>query len=362
MVHRVFRLSLFESGQPGKKRGFKTTLPRLPFIGGDENRLLHWLFDSFFDDTKPLPVSPITLVGPSGSGKSYFAFGLLQRWPHGQGDVLAQSAADFCRSYAEAVEVDAISDFRQQIDRYRLILLDELEGFGKKWNAQRELVQLLDRFEPGTAPIVIATARKTPTELTDLLPALTSRLSGGLVVPVRQPEPETRHQIVRDLAQHYRLQIPTDVIDRLASTETGPGQPAVPSLSFGQLNQRILALRARAAELECTIDLKLAEAIMKQSSPTPSVAEIAQLVAKYCQLRVSELRGPARNQNVVRARAIAMLLARRTCGQSLAKVGDYFGGRDHTTVLHACRKIESLLETDQRTQIMFDELSQRITP
>lgn len=305
--------------------------------------------------------SPYVLCGPPGCGKTLLAEGLVRRWQTAWPDrpALLTCGADFARSFAYAVDTDSVGSFRQRSTAPDLLVLDDLQDLQHKPAAQQELATLLDVLSDRGA-LVLATSSTLPGPGAGLLPALASRLAGGLQVPLVAPGFAARQLLVQRLASQTGWELTRDAVDLLAS---GPGNSRERGLTVPYLQQVFAQLGRPTRGGGDPIDGQVVQLLWNRLTHDrqPTFRVIAGKVAKYFAVTTQQLRGPSRRSQVVRARGVAMLLARRLTGASLHTTGKYFGDRDHTTVLHACRKIEALQQTDPAVALALQELTDQIT-
>lgn len=322
--------------------------PLAQLLTGPENRLVVWAARQLLA-ADPL-VELLVLIGPTGTGKSLAAAELVQLWHSERPDdrILQTTAADFARNFSHARKADAVEDFRTKHREVQLLVIDGLDEISERITAQEELVRTLDTLgETGGRALI--SLRALPTETRGLVPMLASRLIGGLTVPVELPNVATRRALVEHLADRLNATIDREAADLLAARlpRTVP-----------ELHGWLVRL---ASETNNHITTEAAIAALDDNAPSaatgPELAEIATVVAKRCRVKKSEMQGPARRASLVRARGLAMLAARRMAKKSLSEIGRYFGGRDHTTVLHACRKTEELLTTDPQWAAVWNELA-----
>jgi chromosomal replication initiator protein len=341
------------------------------FVAGPENRLVEVAVHSVLAEPPESPreqfdrrlespptilsYNPLVLYGPSGTGKSYLARGMAAAWkartrqsPEDRTRrvrptlVVCTTAVDFARELAEAIETQAVEEFRAKHRGAALLVVEDLGMLATrkagKLNAQEELIHTLDALLAEDR-WVIATASAPPAELPDILPALKSRLTGGLTIPLAPPGPEARLAIIQQLAALRNLELPEPVAQVLAE---GLGGTA-PELA-GSLLELVMPTRLRRGRL----DLQRAKQYLAGRNRTrqPTLHEIALLTARHFSLRLADLRSSARRRALVTARGVAVYLARRLTDESLQEIGGYFGGRDHTTVLHSCRQTEELMKSD----------------
>ena len=325
--------------------------------------------------------SPLVLVGPSGVGKSHLARGIAAEFRRQAASehVVLLPATDFARQYSEAIELQATGELTSQWRSARLLVIEDVQELVERlatkqpapqpaqwqlnaqWllNAQWELCRTLDALEAAGGQAII-TANARPATL-GLLPQLASRLVAGLVVEVASPGKAARELLATELAARQGLSLPPDLLIRLAAGVAGSARDLYAAMARLALVQRAddrLADRGDAPnrdaidrgilDRECVdrecVDRVVAEFAQQRE---PSLERIADAAARHLGLRPAVVRGPSRQRHVALARGVAMYLARELTSLSLERIGDYFGGRDHTTVLHACRKLTVRLEDPQ---------------
>jgi chromosomal replication initiator protein len=340
-----------------RKRG-SSSFPLRQYIGCDENRLVREAVEAVCGDSRRY--NPLVLFGPTGTGKSLLAHGIARRWTqqHPGTRIISTTGVDFAREYAGAVETDALEDFRRKYRRTELLVIDDLHEMDQKVAAQKELILTLDTLLEHYRRVLV-TLPHAPAETVTLLPGLASRLSAGLTVPLVPPGAAARRLILQRLADARGASLPEPVIDvLLTELPTTAGKPITVPL----LMQRLIRLEQLAADEPSPINESLARRclLFVSAAKEPQLRSITKHVCKYFKIRLKDLKGPARQQRIVRARGVAMLLARRLTGNSLEQVGHHFGNRDHTTVLHACRKTESLIKCDASIRQAFEELATQL--
>jgi chromosomal replication initiator protein len=314
--------------------------PRLNgFIAGAENALAHAALVPLVEGI-PTVCNPIVLYGPHGCGKTHLACGLADRWREqfSHAAVECLTAAEFAQQYAAALDDGRLDAWREELRRADLFILEDLGQLTGKQPAQLELVHTLDALLDREALIVV-TARTLPNHWTTLLPALRSRLSAALTVPLSYPERATRRVILEQLAEARHLPLSGRVLDGLTDGVTG----GVPQLASAILELELSARLDGESIDQARVKKLVAE---RDTAAEPRLRDIARLTAKYFGLKLSDLKGPLRQRSLVAGRCVAMFLARELTTCSLGEIGEFFGGRDHTTVLHGCRRTEQLLRRD----------------
>lgn len=324
------------------------------FFAGPENRLV-----AFVCGTRQRIAdrgNPLLLTGPSGCGKSALAATLAANETEHctTPKVLHFKAIDFARRYAEAVDGDDLDHFRHPVSEADVLWIDDVHLIADKVPAQEELAaRLADRFD--RSRVTILTCRRLPTEIRGFRPLLSSRMLPGLTIEVSPPGDEARRDLLRALALDAKLVIDDELLDLLAAGLPA-GLPA-PRLSAAISHLRLWCRNAETAPTTAAVQSAIDAA---STAHAPTMPAIAGAVARRFKLKMADLKGPTRRQQVVRARALAMFLGRQLTDRSLQQIGDYFGGRDHTTVLHACRKTESLLGSNPDLSRAADEVTETL--
>lgn len=268
--------------------------------------------------------------------------------PSAQPRVLYRRAGDFARDWQAAVRNDALTAFRRAYRGATLLVLEHLDHLVPHEGAQQELALLVDRLLRRGATVIV-TCLESPTRLRGLCPRLRSRLLGGLLVPLAPPGAEARSVLLEQLAAERGVAFEPAAAALLAERSTGTVlelQAAVLELAAAHEGRR------RSVSPAAIEHLLAARAVRR----TPPLAEVARLTARQFGLKVADLKSASRRRGVARARGVAMYLSRALTGTSLQQIGRYYGRRDHSTVLHACRQTERLLADDPSTRVEVDSL------
>jgi len=359
-------------GTPGSKVEPTTSLE---FIAGSENQLAAVAIDSLLRE-RPSRFNPLVIVGPPLTGKTHLARGLADCWSARHALLPASvayfTASDFAHELDAAIKAETTGDFQRRVREASLLVIEDLTLLRSRHKAQLELVHSLDAVVNQGGQVVI-TSSTPPERIAGLSADLRSRLAAGLLVPLMPPASATRLAIVNRLAGQRSISITASAARALAEGLSG----TVPELLGALLELDVgsqLALgvpheeeasrskqlhQPRRAHIEPrTIDLRAVRQWLdeRRCRLQPSLRAIASLAAKYFGLRVAELISPSRRRGVVQARAIAMYLGRQLTAKSLQQLGRYFGGRDHTTVLHSYRSIEARLQSDPATRRAISDL------
>jgi chromosomal replication initiator protein len=349
---------------PGLATGGKMALEKGPaaddtsshFLAGPENRLVEVLVQSVLEE-EPNGYNPIVLYGPSGTGKSHLALGVAAVWKaRNRRRVECVAAVDFARELADAIEMQALEEFRSKYRQASLLVFEDIGRLihraSEKLSAQEEFIHTLDELIDRGCWVIVTSA-KAPGEMTGVLPALQSRLMAGLTVPLAPPEANTRLAIINRLAESRKIDLREPIAQTLAEGLSG----TVPEL-MGALTQLEVPARRDGGHISLkNVRLLLARHGSERKS---SIHAIALAAARHFGLKLSELRSPSRQRAVVLARDVAVYLARNIVKCSFEQIGQYFGGRDHTTVMHSWHKMDKLIKTEPAMRHEMKELKQEI--
>jgi len=319
------------------------------FLAGPENRLAETAVRAVLDGPSRR-YNPLVFYGNSGTGKSHLAHGLAAAWQarRPRKRVEVTHAKDFARDLLDAVEAQAVDDLRLRFRTADLVVFEQLELLAEHQAAQEELMATLDVLL-AEGRQVVGTSHAAPGQLTGLLPGLSSRLCAGLAVPLTPPGLAARSALLKRVAAEQGVTIDAPAVRLLAEGIAGTVPELLGALKQLQFDTSSDGRRIGAEQVRQFL-------ARRGSGSPPSIAEIAASTAQCFSVTVSELRSPSRARAVVTARDVAMYVARQLTGESLQRIGRHFGRRDHTTVLHGCRKIELLMDRDVAIRETVDTL------
>jgi chromosomal replication initiator protein len=312
-------------------------------------------------ETPARTYNPLFIYGGVGLGKTHLmhAVGhrLLGREPHRR--VSYVSAERFMNDLVQAIQTGTTGAFRRRYRQIDLLLVDDVQFFVRKESTQEEFFHTFNTLYDAGKQIIL-TSDRPPKDLPGLEARLVSRFEWGLVVDIKPPDYETRVAILQKKAQDDGLALYPDVIDFLARSCTA---------SVRELEGAVIKLLAYSSLRRQDITPDLAREALQgmlrpdgsgegryRSGDLPSVAQIQEKVAHQWSVRVQELKSRRRTRELTVPRHVAMYLVHELLNLSLVAIGSHFGGRDHSTVIHAIRKVEESLTTDPAFAARFEEV------
>ncbi len=304
-----------------------------------------------------LAYNPLFLYGGVGLGKTHLmqAAGNLIVARDPAAKVAYVHSERFVADMVKALQHNAINDFKRHYRSLDALLIDDIQFFAGKSHSQEEFFHTFNTLLEGQRQVVI-TSDRFPKEITGVQERLISRFGSGLTVPIDTPELETRVAILNKKARV----LGTDMPDEVAFFIAKQIRSNVRELE-GALHRVVASARftGRAIDIELARDALKDLLVFQERQVT--VQNIQRTVAEYFKMRVSDLHSKRRNRQITRPRQIAMALAKELTNLSLPEIGDAFGGRDHTTVIHACRKIDELLHNDAKIKEDYDNLQKLLS-
>jgi len=301
--------------------------------------------------------NPLLVYGESGLGKTHLlhAIGHYVRSLYSGAKVRYVSSEEFTNEFINAIRDDRQDRFKRKYRDIDVLLIDDIQFLEGKTQTQEEFFHTFNTLHNANKQIVL-TSDRAPKRLEALEDRLRNRFEWGLITDVQPPDIETRIAILRKKAAMERLKAPADVLEFIASKI---------STNIRELEGALIRVTAFANLNRQEVDMTLAEIVLKDLIPEGGEPEItAGLIigqtAAYFGLSIDELTGPSRGRHLVMARQIAMYLCRELTDLSLPKIGAHFGGRDHTTVMYAERKINQLLAERRSVFNQVSELTNRV--
>jgi len=301
--------------------------------------------------------NPLFIYGGVGLGKTHLmhAAGNLMLKHRPDANIAYVHSERFVADMVKAFQHNAINDFKKLYRNLDALLIDDIQFFVGKERSQEELFHTFNALQESKRQVII-TADRFPKELTGVEERLISRFGSGLIVSIEPPELETRVAILIKKAKQEGVDLPEDMAFFVAKRARS---------NVRELEGALRRILASAFFTGRPIDTSLVSESLKDlisfQDRLVTINNIQKMVAEYYKIRVSDLHSKSRSRQVARPRQVAMALAKELTEHSLPEIGDAFGGRDHTTVLHACRKISELKSKDSRMNEDYNNLMRILT-
>ena len=326
------------------------------FVEGKSNQLARAAAWQVADNPKH-GYNPLFLYGGVGLGKTHLmhAVGnhLLQKNPNAK--VLYLHSERFVADMVRALQNNAINEFKNYYRSVDALMIDDIQFFAKKERSQEEFFHTFNALLEGNQQVIL-TSDRYPKEIDGLEERLKSRFGWGLTVAVEPPELETRVAILMKKAEQSRVQLSHDCAFFIAQRIRSNVRELEGAL------KRVIA-HSHFTNEPITVELiqESLKDLLALQDKLVSIDNIQRTVAEYYKIKISDILSKRRSRSVARPRQMAMAIAKEITNHSLPEIGDAFGGRDHTTVLHACRKIAELSETDADIREDYKNLLRTLT-
>ncbi|MDQ0417875.1 chromosomal replication initiator protein [Croceifilum oryzae] len=326
------------------------------FVIGSGNRFAH-AASLAVAEAPAKAYNPLFIYGGVGLGKTHLMHAIghhvLAHNPNSR--VVYLSSEKFTNEFINAIRDNRAIGFRNKYRTVDILLIDDIQFLAGKEQTQEEFFHTFNALHEENKQIIISSDRP-PKEIPTLEDRLRSRFEWGLITDVQPPDLETRIAILRKKAIADQLDVPSDVLATIADRV---------DTNIRELEGALIRVVAYSALMNQPISADLAAEALKDIMPNArpkviTISDIQQAVSTYYRLRVEDLKSKKRTKTITLPRQIAMFIAREMTDYSLPKIGEDFGGRDHTTVIHAHEKINRALLSDPHLQQAVDELKKRI--
>ncbi|MBA3981478.1 MAG: chromosomal replication initiator protein DnaA [Alcanivorax sp.] len=327
------------------------------FVEGKSNRMAAAAAQQVAENPGTHGYNPLLLYGGVGLGKTHLMHavgnGLLKRNPNAK--VVYLHSERFVADMISALRNKTINEFKRFYRTVDALLIDDIQFFAGKEQSQEEFFHTFNALLENGQQIIL-TCDKFPKEIDGLEERLKSRFGWGLSQPMEPPELETRVAILKKKAEEARIELPNEaaffIAQRIRSN--------VRELE-GALKRVIAHVRFTGAPLDIGLVKDALRDLLAIQARQVSVDNIQRTVAEYYKIKIADLLSPRRSRSVARPRQMAMALSKELTSHSLPEIGDAFGGRDHTTVLHACRKMKELREGSTEIEEDYQNLLRSLT-
>ncbi|HHD2751715.1 TPA: chromosomal replication initiator protein DnaA [Clostridium perfringens] len=327
------------------------------FVIGNSNRFAH-AASLAVAESPAKAYNPLFIYGGVGLGKTHLmhAIGhyILQENPKAK--VVYVSSEKFTNELINAIKDDKNEEFRNKYRKVDVLLIDDIQFIAGKERTQEEFFHTFNALHEENKQIILSSDRP-PKEIPTLEDRLRSRFEWGLIADIQAPDFETRMAILKKKADVEGLNVPNEVMVYIATKIKS---------NIRELEGALIRIIAYSSLTNRDVSVDLASEALKdiisnkESAPV-TVKTIQESVANYYNLRIDDLKSQRRTRNIAYPRQIAMYLSRKLTDMSLPKIGEEFGGRDHTTVIHAYEKISENLKTDEGLQSMINDITKKLT-
>jgi len=327
------------------------------FIEGDCNRLARSAGYAVSKNPGGTAFNPLLIYGGVGLGKTHLvhSIGIEIKNNHPSKTVLYVSSEKFTHQFIDAVRNNNQNDFIHFYQMIDVLIIDDVQFFSGKEKTQDVFFHIFNHLHQ-TGKQLILTSDKAPVELQGMEQRLLSRFKWGLSADLQNPELETRIAILETKMYNEGLELPKEVVEYLAYSIT---------TNIRELEGALISLLAQSSLNKKAITLDLAKQMIdkfvKNTAREVSIDYIQKVVCDYFDLPIELLKSKTRKREVVQARQIAMYFAKKMTKSSLANIGMHCGGKDHATVLHACKTVNNLIDTDKRFRGYVSDLEKKIS-
>ncbi|MGB1685273.1 MAG: chromosomal replication initiator protein DnaA [Pseudomonadales bacterium] len=327
------------------------------FVEGRSNQLARAAAYQVSENVGGASYNPLLLYGGVGLGKTHLmhAVGNSIADRHPQLKVAYMYSQRFMEDMVRAIEQGTMSDFTKYYRSVDVLLMDDIQFLAKGMKTQEEFFHVFNRLQEDGSQIVL-TCDRYPKEIEGLEERLESRFVWGMTAPVEPPELETRVAILMKKAEIEQVPLPSEVAFFIAERI----RSNVRELE-GALKRVIANAKFTGREISMEQVRESLRDLIAIQDRQIGIENIQKTVADYYKIRVSDMHSKKRTRSIARPRQLAMALAKELTNHSLPEIGDAFGGRDHTTVLHACRKIEELRESSRDIREDYNNLLRLLT-
>ena len=326
------------------------------YVEGKSNQLARAAARQVAENPGPA-YNPLFIYGGVGLGKTHLMHAIgnyvVQQNPRAK--VAYLNSQKFVQDMVKALQHNMINRFQSYYRSLNVLLIDDIQFFAKKERSQEEFFHTFNALLEGNQQVVM-TCDRYPKEVEGLEERLKSRFGWGLTVAVEPPELETRVAILMNKAQQFDVNIPDDVAFFIAQRVQS---------NIRELEGTLKLLKANSQFRGQAIDVAFTKATLKDllsvQDKLVTIENIQKNVCEYYKIRSSDLLSKKRSRSIARPRQIAMALAKSLTNHSLPEIGNSFGGRDHTTVMHACKKVQELRDSDSKVEEDFNNLLRIMT-
>tara|TARA_R110000796_G_scaffold77155_6_gene172361 strand:+ start:10805 stop:12193 length:1389 start_codon:yes stop_codon:yes gene_type:complete len=327
------------------------------FLEGDSNRLARSAGMAVANKPGGTSFNPLLVFGGVGLGKTHLAhaIGVEIKDKYPERTVLYISAEKFTQQYIESVKKNTRNDFIHFYQLIDVLIIDDVQFLSGKSGTQDVFFHIFNHLHQNGKQVIL-TSDKAPVDMQDIEQRLLSRFKWGLSAELQTPDYETRISILKNKLYRDGVEMPDDIIDYVAKHI---------KTNIRELEGAIISLIAQSSFNKKEVTLELAQLVVekfvKNTKREVSIDYIQKVVSDYFEMDVATLQSKTRKRHIVQARQLAMFFAKKFTKASLASIGSQIGKRDHATVLHACKTVDNLAETDKQFRKYIDDLTKKFS-
>ena len=327
------------------------------FLEGDSNRLARSAGMAVANKPGGTSFNPLLIFGGVGLGKTHLAhaIGVEIKDKYPERTVLYISAEKFTQQYIESVKKNSRNDFIHFYQLIDVLIIDDVQFLSGKSGTQDVFFHIFNHLHQNGKQVIL-TSDKAPVDMQDIEQRLLSRFKWGLSAELQTPDYETRISILKNKLYRDGVEMPEDIIEYVAKHI---------KTNIRELEGAIISLIAQSSFNKKEVTLELAQLVVekfvKNTKREVSIDYIQKVVSDYFEMDVATLQSKTRKRHIVQARQLAMFFAKKFTKASLASIGSQIGKRDHATVLHACKTVDNLAETDKQFRKYIDDLTKKFS-
>jgi len=326
------------------------------FIEGECNRLARSAGYAVSKNPGGTAFNPLLVYGESGLGKTHLAqaIGIEVKELFPEKTVLYVNANKFQTQFVDAIRNNNKNDFLHFYQMIDVLIIDDVHEFAGKEKTQDTFFHIFNHLHQSGKQLIL-TSDKPPVELQGMESRLLSRFKWGLSADLQAPDFETRMAILKKKTYNDGIELPEEVLEYISTHISD---------NIRELEGALISLLAQSTlnKKEITLDLtkEMIDKLIKSTKREISIDYIQKVVCNYYNIGLEQLQSKTRKREIVQARQVAMFFSKTLTKSSLATIGSQIGGKDHATVLHACKTVNNLIETDKRFRLQVDEIEKKL--
>ncbi len=327
------------------------------FLEGDSNRLARSAGMAVASKPGGTSFNPLMIFGGVGLGKTHLvhAIGVEIKEKHPEKTVLYISAEVFTQQFVDSVRRNTRNDFIHFYQLIDVLIIDDAQFFLGKAGTQDVFFHIFNHLHQNGKQVIL-TSDKAPVDMQDIDQRLLSRFKWGLSAELQQPDYETRYSILQNILYRDGVEMPDEIIEYVAKNIKS---------NVRELEGAVISLIAQSSFNKKEINLELAKGVVekfvKHVKKEISIDYIQKVVSDDFQLDLETLQSKTRKRHIVQARQLAMFFAKKYTKSSLQNIGSQIGDRDHATVLHACKTVDNLVETDKQFKKYMEDINKKLS-